>query len=278
MSQLTAPAAVGFPPPLLGNSPKRLFVVATGGGALALEKPAGVTGSALTAALHRQLADGKPELARFNLGAHPVCVWTLDAELAGLLLFTAAGNAATRWRNAYGSDQIEFVFEFLAANTPDVSADDHFECALPVALHRSKPLALISRTTGKKALTRFRRLARAGAWSWWEAATRFPRFHQIRLHAAECGLRIAGETLYADGGAVPPEALAGGRRPNKGEMKPAHDGIVLRLARVECADAINAFAAAATTDAAAKDDAGLGAATLLAPVPPKWAVLRKRLN
>ena len=286
---LPFPASIGFPPPLLGPAPLRITVLAATPGVLALEKPAGLCwddetviaattasttaiaapSSSIVAALRRQLDAGKPELRPLAL-ERPVPVWPLETEAAGIGLLVSRDTELNRWRNAFGSEQLCFHYVFLARGGEEHGAG--FECSLPVARHISKPVALVSHITGKKRLTRFRRLTAdsnaadvasgiSGIWTWWEAETRYPRFHQIRLHAAECGLRIAGETRYTDAGAPVLEQFLRKGRLNKGEARPLLDGLCLRLARVDCTGA------------------GIpGWGLLTAPEPPKCIVLRKRMN
>jgi 23S rRNA-/tRNA-specific pseudouridylate synthase len=59
---------------------------------------------------------------------------------------------------------------------------------------------VISHKTGKKSRTDFRFIENVGPYEHWQATTRFPRPHQIRLHAHECGIGIIGENLYASHG------------------------------------------------------------------------------
>ncbi|MDR1816896.1 MAG: hypothetical protein LBR07_01660 [Puniceicoccales bacterium] len=278
------PTAVGFPAPLLGSEALRLPVLAASAGALVLDKPAGVAWEAVTGGVATQAAAGKPELLAFGLRGQIVAVWPLDAAVSGPLLLAERGERSARWRNAFGSEQLEFVFELLA--TGDAAGDsaagggDVFECALPVAWHRDGSRALVSNTTGKKARTLFRRIARAGTgtaaarWSWWEARTRYPRPDQIRLHAAECGLRLAGETLYAAGDAITLESLATRGRVNKGVPRPLHDGLVLRLARVL---EVPPDTTGDSKSSAAGDALFAGILPLFAPEPPRTNVLRRRL-
>jgi hypothetical protein len=215
-------------------------------------------GGDLVGALRRQFAAGKPEFLALPFRPPFDAVWPIDCETAGVALFAAAGAPLARWRNAHGSDQLVFVYQFLAGD----ESEGAFACELPVAIHREKPVALVSRNTGKKARTEFRLLERAGRWAWWEARTTYPRFHQVRLHAAECGLRIVGEAVYAAGDVITLEMLLPKGRLNKGAAQPLHDGLVLRLASVETA--------------------GAGIAgwqpPLVAGEPRKWAVLRRRIK
>jgi hypothetical protein len=270
---------LGFPAPFPGAAPVRLPVLRADATALALATQpfvppknglsmcAGATLAAATPrlflanALRGCFAAGRPEFLALPLRPPLDVVWQEEGDISGIAVFARKGEPLVRWRNAFGSFQLTFIYEFLAANARASDSAAGFDCELPVALHDGKPLALVSHRSGRKSRTEFRRRARAGRWSWWEARTTYPRFHQIRLHAAECGLRIAGETLYADGGEITAGAFLPRRRPTKGVVRPLHTGVCLWLARVETA---------------AAEIAGWGA-PLQAP-EPRWAqVLRKRL-
>ncbi|MDR1497361.1 MAG: hypothetical protein LBS59_02930 [Puniceicoccales bacterium] len=242
------PASIGFPPPLLGRSPVRLPVLAARDGVFALEKPAAIAWegpAGVEGAVRSQLAAGKTELVAIAPTRSAVSVWPLEADMAGIGLFVPHGEEFARWRNAYGSALIRFTYAFLAV--ADAGIDDVFTCAAPI--------------TGRKSATLFRRMERAARWTWWEAETDYPRFQQIRKHAAMSGLRIVGETSPdAEDAVLTLEMLLPRKRLNKGIARPLIDGICLRLACVDCSRAkINAWGA------------------IRAPLPPKWEVLRKRL-
>jgi hypothetical protein len=244
----SVPEFIGFPPPLLGTAPVRLPVLAAREEVFALAKPAGIAWEGETGvagAVRRQLETGKPELLALAPGRDAAPVWPLETDVAGIGLFAPRGAPLARWRNAFGSNLLVFTYEFLAGGGDN--AADAFVCEMPVERCKSA--------------TAFRRVARAGRWSWWEARTDYPRFQQIRLHAARCGLNIVGETLPgAAGETLTLELLSPRGRLNKGAARPLHDGVCLRLARVDCSRA--GFE---------------GWGELSAPPPAKWDVLRKRL-
>jgi 23S rRNA-/tRNA-specific pseudouridylate synthase len=250
---------------LLGTVAWRLPVLAAQNGIVALGKPSGIAWGSesgernVVGALRRQLAEGKPELLALGL-QNPVSAWPLDAATAGIGILASRGACHERWRNAFGSEQFCFRFEFLAEEaTPNVP--DVFECTLPIAQHLSEPRALISHSTGKKSRTIFRRISRVGRWSWWEASAHYLRQDQVRLHAAECQLRIVGETSYPGAPSILLEQLIRRGRLNKGEAKPLHDEPCLRMSAVDCS-AMGAEAWGA----------------LSFPESAKWGVLRRRLD
>ncbi|MCB1120726.1 MAG: hypothetical protein KJT03_04205 [Verrucomicrobiae bacterium] len=198
-----SPDFIGFRAGLLGDKPLRLDLLANEKDWFALHKPSGIPGQAhpwyagkmdVSAALRLQLEEGKEELKRLQIPqSHYIC--GPDLEVPGPVIFAKNKTMADRFKNALGSDQLEFRFLFVSGGQISHS---ELECHLPLALHREKPLALVSHRTGKKSLTRYRLLAKIPYLSLWEAVTTFPRMHQIRLHAAECGISIKDDILYGN--------------------------------------------------------------------------------
>ncbi len=238
---MTTPEAIGFPSPLLGDKPLRMPVLRVAPGFAALLKPPGVAWDDhpwnagrphVMGAMREQLAAGKPELVALGI-AKPASVHYIEPEVGGVaLLADREGGALDKWRNAFGSEFITFTFHLLAltADAPEEGG----ECPLPVSMHRDEPRALVSHSTGKKSLTRFKVIERIDRWTLWEATTSLPRPHQVRLHAAEAGIRIVGETLYSQGGDIRLSQTRRKGRLNKGEDKVINDGLALRLVSVDC--------------------------------------------
>lgn len=231
MSSASEPAAIGFPPPLLGPSPLRLPILAQGKGWLALEKPTGVLADAhpwypqlpcLVAALRRQVAAGKPELQRLGLSeAHTIAF--LDPEISGPALLATDRKARNAWRNRLGSYQLSFSYRLLVA-TDHPAADG--VCELPLHELPGQAAVRVSHRHGKQAQTVFRCLQRWQYFEEWEARLAYPRPHQVRLHASEWGLHVWGEAAYAP--AEWPHRLPSGVR----RLAPA--GLGIRLAGIEC--------------------------------------------
>jgi len=174
-------------------------------GLLALQKPAGVavtrsrwypSAPDLEASLNYQLSQEKPELLR--LGLEPskplAAVYNTEPLQSGISLFAFGDEAIEKYRNRFGSGQIEFHFLFLAHG--DVF-NDELKCDLPLAPHFHQPCLVVSHQTGKKSETRFERLERLGAYSLWEARCLYYRMDQLPLHAFEVGLPVVGEAKYA---------------------------------------------------------------------------------
>ncbi len=151
------------------------------------------------------------------------------AGMGGAVPFAGDLGVLSRLREEYGSDRWTLRFRLLARGAPDRR---ELVCDLPVAVHRSEPRSLVSRRTGRKASTVFRRLLDGPGLSLWEARTSFLRPDQIRLHAAESGIRIAGESVYAREDPVSRSDLPGGRRPG-GRSFVLLEGPAVHLAGLE---------------------------------------------
>lgn len=219
---------IGFAEGVLGEAPVRLVVPYRDDEVWVVEKPAGVAAAkdarapnapSLAGALRAALEVGKPELARAGIvGAWPVA--SADTGIEGLAMYAQDASAAEVFRNALGSGGLRFGWVFLAekkageeagasANEVAEGTDGAIVCELPIALDRQTGRSRVSHRHGKKAATAFRRMGALGAYGLWEAEAEFPRPDQVRLHASEVGLRIAGEDAYGSVGPV--KALLGRR-------------------------------------------------------------------
>jgi len=136
--------AIGFPPPLLGEFPQRLTLLAATGDWLALDKPAGVGTRAypwddtpdLDSALNTQFEAGKPELQRTGASLFG-SVYYLDPEISGVALFAKNRDALADLRNRFGSGECRFTFRFVAALSEEAAAE--FQADAPLLPHRVKP-------------------------------------------------------------------------------------------------------------------------------------------
>jgi 23S rRNA-/tRNA-specific pseudouridylate synthase len=201
---MTVNPQLGFPPPLLGHRPQRLPILFDDGSLMALAKPQAVLVEAdswfprvpvLVEAIRYQSSLGKPEFLRHGIAGEGLWnVFGLDPECHGPALFARSREQAEQLRNQLGSEAFEFTFTFLSKGCPGV---DSIECTLPMARHAHQRRMLVSHTTGKKASTLFERNASVGAFHLWTARTRYPRLHQIPLHAFESGLPVLGDAVYA---------------------------------------------------------------------------------
>jgi 23S rRNA pseudouridine1911/1915/1917 synthase len=232
--------AVGFPPPLLGERPLRLPVLAETKGWLALDKPADIGMRAypwdsepdLDAALNTQLQAEKPELLRRGATLFG-SVYYLDPAISGAAVFAKNRDALADLRNRFGSGECRFRFLFVTATTPGSSTEPAFIADAPLLPHNVKPKMIPSTAKGKKASTEFRRIAEsAKGWALWEARVGFLRPHQVRAHAAVHEIAVLGDTLYG-GPEAPTQRALHPKKQRSGLNLPAFHGIALHLTEVD---------------------------------------------
>lgn len=271
------PRVLTFPPNTFEAKSTAFPVLFVGRGIAALSKPSGIPidehpwnlgRASICGELRARLAQGRASALALGL-SRPAPVLLTDAECSGVVLLADRGNGvADEWRNLVGSDFLHFRFVFLArAEThSDRFGGEDFVCDLPVAAHFSEPRALISRKTGKKAETRFLLLEKFGNLALWAAETTFPRLHQVRVHAQECGIPVVGDALY---GGVPPIVNSSFSRRgqlNKGEERPLYAPPCIHL---ECV-----FSGKVPPP----DSAIAGGFSVSAPLPDGFAALLKKLR
>jgi 23S rRNA-/tRNA-specific pseudouridylate synthase len=194
--------AIGFPPPLLGERPLRLEVLAATDDWLALEKPVQVGTRAhpwdsapdLDTGLNRQLEAGKPELQRTGASLFGSAYY-LDPEMTGVALFAKNRTTLADLRNRFGSGECRFIFRFVAGCGDAAAAE--FTADAPLLPHRVKAKMVPSTAKGKKSSTLFRKLDESNkGWTLWEAEVGFFRPHQVRAHAATHGIPVLGDAIY----------------------------------------------------------------------------------
>lgn len=239
---MSADDFLSFPPETLGREPLRLPIVARGADWLVLNKPAGVPcvpdpwiprATDLVREVRKQIAAGKPQLGRLGVGAFHAVVGP-DLVASGAVLCAKSDDEASRLANALGSAQVELTYRFV---TMGRLSKDAVTCSLPLAPHATEPRMLVSHSSGKKTETRFKLEKKFRGYAVWTATTTFDRLHQIRLHAAESGLPIVGESRYAKTAPIFLSEIKRRYRPSgtKTEM-PLYGELCLHLARISFPD------------------------------------------
>lgn len=255
---------IGFPPPLLGELPLRLNVLAGTEDWMALDKPAAVGTRAhpwndtpdLDSTLNLQLEAGKPELRRTGASLFG-SVYYLDPEISGVALFAKNRDALADLRNRFGSGECQFTFTFLSAWNKETPSE--FQADAPLLPHRVKLKMIPSTAKGKKSLTHFTRLADSDlGWTLWQAQTGFFRPHQVRAHAAVHGIPVLGDEVYD--GPIAPTVRQLQPRARRTDLDAAlFRGYAIHLSRVGFS-------------------AGEEATVVESPLPKPFALLLKRLG
>ena len=236
---------LSFPPNTFEPTSTILPVLHCGAGWIALDKPSGVPldehpwhegKTTLCGELRTRLSQGQASAQKLGI-ARPAAVILTDAEVSGVVLIAdRESGASDAWRNAVGSEQLSFGFLLLVKKAAGVSVPDEFSCTLPVAAHFSESRALISHKTGKKSETRFVCAEKFGEYELWRAETTFPRLHQVRLHAQESGLPIAGDALYGGVPAITNSQFGRKGRLNKGEVRPLYAPPRIHLEKIRISE------------------------------------------
>ena len=112
----------------------------------------------------------------------------LDKETSGLLLLARSPAAHRVLGGALAAGGLEKRYLLLCA--ADTGRPERLRCQVPAGRPRR------GEGPTPAAETELSRLERRGGWELWEARPRTGRTHQIRVHAANLGLPIAGDAAY----------------------------------------------------------------------------------
>ncbi|MDR2603358.1 MAG: hypothetical protein LBC11_02245 [Puniceicoccales bacterium] len=180
---------IGFPPNTIRETSVKVKILVNLDNFLAIDKPPDVPSEKILEHLPKQWV---------SIGlCYPKEIFALDGEISGIFLIAKTKKSAAELRNFHGSQLFTFTFDLLALPS---TLDKIITCDLPIAKHSFHHAMVVSHKTGKKSHTDFRFIENVGPYEHWKATTCFPRPHQIRLHAHECGIGIIGENLYASNG------------------------------------------------------------------------------
>lgn len=243
MNSESAGKFIGFPPGLLVDHPLRVSVIDEADGWIAVDKPAGVAIRQhpwnhkkvdLDTALNKQLKARKPELLKTGATLFG-SIYNVDPEISGVALFAKHRDSLSQLRNLAGSEKLLFTF-LLVTKSDSAEGVDELIVDAPLIVHNTKPKMIPSTAKGKKAKTHFQRINESpSGWSLWKASTRFPRFHQIRAHAAVEGIPILGDAVYSGPRMLLLSELMAGKQ--IAEMNhPIFSGIPLHLSEVRLPD------------------------------------------
>lgn len=177
------------PPDPLGLIPRLIHRDAN---ILILDKPAGLPvhkgpGGGLT------LAD-QLHVLRFGLPRDPELAHRLDKDTAGCLVLGRHRRALERLGDLFRRGEAEKTYWAVVEGGPQADAG---EIALPLTPRDPKRGWWMKvDQKGQPALTRFTVLGRSGARTWLSLEPVTGRTHQLRVHCAESGFPILGDTIY----------------------------------------------------------------------------------
>ena len=236
---MTKPLSIGFPSGLFGEDALRLDILQQGDGWFAISKPGQIPfddhpwqngETHLIGAIRSQLETGKPEIVRLGL-QEPASAFGPEPEVSGVAVVADRTRTLAAWRDALGSFQLQFTYTLIAKN--EDAPSEGGVCDLSIGMDDTRRRAFISSHRGKQAETDFTGGEIFNGWRQWTAKTRYPRRDQIRIHAHECGIKIAGELNYERTGRITLADTVRRGRINKGEDRPLHRCLLLHLQKVE---------------------------------------------
>lgn len=171
---------------------------------LAVDKPAGMPSQPgrsrrsgeLTAQEHAvlQLA------ARDGRRTDVLLIHRLDRLTTGVLVFARSHQSAQALSRAWGTGHVHKRYLAIARGDPGPRPLILDQAIAPDTL---TPGRFAAGRDGKAAVTELRRVAVMGGLSLVEAVPRTGRTHQVRVHLAQAGFPVAGDSLYGGGPGVP---------------------------------------------------------------------------
>jgi RluA family pseudouridine synthase len=198
---------------------------------LAVDKPSGLVAHAtvdprrdhLIAATSRFLADRDGTIGHLRMHHR------LDRETSGVVLFSRSPTVDAALGSAFSERRVLKVYLAVvhcpASATPPPAAVVVRNYLAPGRGPAGR--TVVVRAGGKPAETSVRVLARGEDLALVEARPHTGRTHQIRVHLAELGLPIAGDTLYGSAPHAPGRLLLHAARL---ELAHPRDGNALRIA------------------------------------------------
>ena len=278
------PDKIGFPQKTLFDRPARLDVLCAKKGIFAaISKPADTlfepySGSPampheaaepyemqyapIVAAIRKQA--GKPELERLGIKS-PFCALQCDYEVSGACVIACDKSTAAVLRNAEGSGYVTYEFILLARKSQNLPKN--FEVNLPIVKNENRRVWTVSHRYGKKCKTAFELAEDFRDFQLWRARSTSARPHQIRLHAAEKGLKIIGESVYSRGGQIFTSQFKGNYKLKRGEKfeKPIYPHLFLHLQKI-------------SFNGSDFNCPELGANEICAPLPKNFALVIDKLG
>jgi len=183
-------------PPVLTAEDVPLRIVYEDDWLLVVDKPAGVVVHPAPGHEHGTLAHGLVD--RGVRGGHarrPGIVHRLDKETSGLLIVARRDDAYRRLVDTMARRKVQRVYLALVVGrlpqdegTIDAPIGRHVRDRKRMSVHTARP---------RPAVTHFRVLARAAAYTLAEVRLETGRTHQIRVHLAALGFPVAGDATYA---------------------------------------------------------------------------------
>lgn len=163
--------------------------------------------------LHQGIRQAKPWAVRHGL-SFLMYAHRLDAEASGTLLLAKSKPVLVKLLNFFGSEQPSLSILTVVQGKP---SEDTFSVEAKLARHPNRPgVYHVNPKSGKRARTLFEVVERFEDWCLVRCAPLTFRPHQVRVHLARAGFRVAGDSTY---GGVP---LLLSRLKRGYHLKPGH--------------------------------------------------------
>lgn len=161
---------------------------------IAVNKPAGINSQRTPYQLKGTLEFWVTEYFRSQGSAEPArVVHRLDRGTSGAMLFPKQKQAAAWLSKCFQEGLVEKRYLALVSGSPK---QESWRVDAPIGKVASARYGIVP--GGKSAVTEFRLLSSSGGISLVEARPLTGRTHQIRVHLAESGLPIIGDTTYSN--------------------------------------------------------------------------------
>jgi 23S rRNA pseudouridine1911/1915/1917 synthase len=218
------------PPWVEGEAPVAFAVLHRDDALLAVAKPRGLpsvpAGGFLVHTLLHAVRGEHPEATPMH---------RLGRGTSGVVLFARTPAARRALAEAWREARVDKVYRALVTGLPAREAFSVDAAIGPVA-HPRLGRVHAAHPAGKPALSHVRVLGARGANALVEVAIPTGRPHQIRIHLAAAGHPLAGDPLYAAGGAPRPGALPGDGGYLLHALRLAFDHpVTRRRVEIECA-------------------------------------------
>jgi RluA family pseudouridine synthase len=162
---------------------------------LILDKPAGLAVHGGPQTPH-SLEDLLPQLT-FGLRHLPVPGHRLDRDTCGVLVLARHPKAASRLGRLFGAGQVAKTYWAVVEGEP---AAESGVIDRPLAKRNDRSgWRMVVAADGQRAVTHWRVLGRGGGRAFLELRPETGRTHQLRVHLADQGWSILGDSVYGGG-------------------------------------------------------------------------------
>ncbi len=164
---------------------------------LAVAKPAGLAAHPTVGGRPNALDQVRKLLSGPGGEGEPILLHRLDADTTGVLLFALTSAANRELSRQFADREVEKVYLALVGGNPPerFRVENHLQPG-----RRGRTEAVLS--GGQHAETAFRTLELGSGFALVEARPHTGRTHQIRVHLADMGHPLLGDTLYGGSAAL----------------------------------------------------------------------------